>query len=375
LPEANYARTYTAEKSKKSALRGRLSLDNRGPHKGWAHDLGHPPFGHSGEIALNCAMHPYGGFEGNGQTLRLLARLESHTPDAGLNLTRRCLLGVIKYPGFYKDLCRRQFPASLQDWRAFPERAWKPPKCLLDTEQTILRWILEPFPSDDRQRFQEYDSPSMDTHGKTRHKSFDCTIMDCADDIAYGVHDLEDAIALKLFTREDWRQEDIQQKLETTWAQKLKLNDIEARLFDTSGCQRKQAIGGLVHALINAVEIYEEGSFTAPLLRYRASIPGEAGRLLKALKDAVYKRLITRQEVQTLEYRGQVLVLSLFKALSADPKRLLPPSFSQKWEDAPSEDEKMRVVSDYIAGMTDEYATRIYERLFVPRQGSVFERL
>jgi dGTPase len=342
-----------------------------------AHDLGHPPFGHGGEIALNCAMHEHGGFEGNGQTLRLLARLESHTPEVGLNLTRRSLLGVIKYPAFYKDLCQRQAPAPRQDWRAFSGQAWKPPKCLFDTERDILSWILEPFPSDDQQRFQEYNPSSMDTHGKTRHKSLDCSIMECADDIAYGVHDLEDAIALRLFTREDWNQY-IEPKLNMAWARRWELSNIADRLFDPAsgtGYQRKQAIGELVHALINEVAIREEEGFTTPLLRYRAYVQGDAGHLLKALQDAVYKRLITTQEVQTLEYRGQILVLSLFEALAADPKRLLPPAFVQQYKEAPSEDERMRVICDYIAGMTDEYATRIYERLFVPRQGSVFERL
>ncbi|MFB6260123.1 MAG: dGTPase, partial [Thiohalorhabdaceae bacterium] len=66
-----------------------------------AHDLGHPPFGHGGEIALNYMMHDAGGFEGNGQTLRLLGRLEAHTPGYGLDLSRRTLLGVLKYPAPY----------------------------------------------------------------------------------------------------------------------------------------------------------------------------------------------------------------------------------------------------------------------------------
>ena len=70
---------------------------------GLAHDLGHPPFGHGGETALNCAMADYGGFEGNGQTLRILTRLESHTLENGLDLTRRTLLGVLKYPAPYSN--------------------------------------------------------------------------------------------------------------------------------------------------------------------------------------------------------------------------------------------------------------------------------
>jgi dGTPase len=62
-----------------------------------AHDLGHPPFGHGGEVALNRCMLPYGGFEGNGQTLRIIAKLEKYPEAHGMNLTRRAVLGVIKY--------------------------------------------------------------------------------------------------------------------------------------------------------------------------------------------------------------------------------------------------------------------------------------
>ena len=63
-----------------------------------AHDIGHPPFGHGGEVALNYCMREYGGFEGNGQTLRILGKLDKYTEKHGLNPTRRMLLGVLKYP-------------------------------------------------------------------------------------------------------------------------------------------------------------------------------------------------------------------------------------------------------------------------------------
>ena len=79
---------------------------------GLSHDLGHPPFGHGGESALNYAMRDYGGFEGNGQTLRILSKLESHTPEYGLDLTRRNLLGVLKYPVSYSRLCKKNLPKA-----------------------------------------------------------------------------------------------------------------------------------------------------------------------------------------------------------------------------------------------------------------------
>ena len=74
-----------------------------------AHDIGHPPFGHGGEVALNYCMRDYGGFEGNGQTLRILGKLDKYTADHGLNPTRRMLLGVLKYPASYNDLVNDDF--------------------------------------------------------------------------------------------------------------------------------------------------------------------------------------------------------------------------------------------------------------------------
>src|SRR3546814_19986976 len=70
------------------------------------HDLGHPPFGHGGEVALNFAMRDHGGFEGNGQTLRILSKLELFSEGFGSNLTRRTLLGTLKYPVPYSKIGR-----------------------------------------------------------------------------------------------------------------------------------------------------------------------------------------------------------------------------------------------------------------------------
>ena len=69
----------------------------------FAHDIGHPPFGHGGEAALNYCMREHGGFEGNGQTLRILSKLDKYTDIHGLNPTRRMLLGVLKYPSSYEE--------------------------------------------------------------------------------------------------------------------------------------------------------------------------------------------------------------------------------------------------------------------------------
>ncbi|MEA3647969.1 dGTP triphosphohydrolase, partial [Acinetobacter baumannii] len=80
-----------------------------------AHDLGHPPFGHGGEVALNFCMRNYGGFEGNGQTLRILSTLDKYTEKNGLNPTRRLLLGVLKYPASYTNTVYEGFYGKTPD--------------------------------------------------------------------------------------------------------------------------------------------------------------------------------------------------------------------------------------------------------------------
>ncbi len=348
-----------------------------------AHDLGHPPFGHGGEIALNYMMRDAGGFEGNGQTLRLLARLEAHTPGYGLDLTRRTLLGVLKYPAPYGRVTRRPAGETPGDDALLRVRAgdWKPPKCYLDTEAEVVAWVTGDLPPGDAAGLGRLlREPDADGPGRTAEKGFDTSIMEIADDIAFGVHDLEDAIALDLIGRGALEAE-VGGLLAGEWARGRGLEGVLDRLFpragdvDEAGAWRKQAIGSLVHAFLASVQAEEEAGFRAPLLRYRARLQPEAQALLDVLKGFVSREVIQATTVQTLEYRGQQIVMRLFAALASDPGRLLTAGFRRQWQEAESEAAGLRVVCDYIAGMTDEYATRMYERLFLPRQGTVFERL
>lgn len=160
---------------------------------GCTHDFGHPPFGHGGEVALNYCMRDAGGFEGNGQTLRILGRLETFSAHAGANLTRRTMLGVLKYPVAFSRVRNPALSPALLDRpttiKVLDGAACKPPKCYHDSEQDIVDWVLEPLSASDREIFQSF-TQQANKHGKPLHKSLDCSIMDAADDIAYGVHDL-----------------------------------------------------------------------------------------------------------------------------------------------------------------------------------------
>ena len=344
---------------------------------GLAHDLGHPPFGHGGETALNCAMADYGGFEGNGQTLRILTLLESHSPENGLDLTRRTLLGVLKYPVPYANLCKTSSPdATDKSVNLNFQQTWKPPKCFLDTEQEVFNWILAPLSNTDQVHFCEYTRPTTQSHGRSLHKALDTSLMNLADDIAYGVHDFEDGIVLRLLTREHWQE--VAQKLDPKWAEKNNLLQIETMLFtrtDNSGYSRRQAVGALVHALISSAELKLNDEFEEPLLGWNVILPEEPQRFLKALKETVSRHVIQLNTVQAATFKGRKIVLSLFDALSAEPEMLLPSSFQLLWKEAKSDLQQKRIICDFIAGMTDQYANRFYERLFLPGHGSVFDRI
>ena len=344
---------------------------------GLAHDLGHPPFGHGGETALNCAMADYGGFEGNGQTLRILTRLESHTPENGLDLTRRTLLGVLKYPAPYSNLCSTSTPETTdKSVNLNFQHTWQPPKCFLDTEQEVFNWILAPLSNSDQVRFCEYTHPTTHSHGRSVHKALDTSLMNLADDIAYGIHDFEDGIVLRLLTPEHWQEVALQ--LDQKWAEKNDLLKIETKLFtrtDNSGYSRRQAVGALVHALISSAELKLNEEFEEPLLGWNVVLPEEPQRFLKALKEMVSRHVIQLNTVQAATFKGRKIVLSLFDALSAEPEMLLPSSFQLLWKEAKSDLQQKRIICDFIAGMTDQYANRFFERLFLPGHGSVFDRI
>lgn len=331
-----------------------------------AHDLGHPPFGHGGEQALNDAMLNFGGFEGNGQTLRIICKLEDRDPEYGLNPTRRAVLGVIKYPMPYSAL------RALGD---APQR--KPPKCFHDDEIDIFDWVMKPFTKDDRDEFSKLQiQPTENAHGKTKYKSFDTSILELADDIAYGVHDFEDGVALGLITEDDLNP--LSEEIDHKWAHRHGL-PLKKHAFhkycklDSSA--RKRMTGAWVNALITSVHVLKRDEFVHPLLAYNAALEEPAHEALEILKKIVIQRVIKIQTVQTLEYCGKRMVSQVFDALNSDPERLMSRKFALKWKAQESETKKARTVCDYVAGMTDEYATKMYERLFMPREGHVFDRL
>lgn len=325
----------------------------------FAHDIGHPPFGHGGESALHIELWEAGGFEGNAQTLRVLTRLEKYKrPGWGINPTRRLILAVLKYPVPYS----RFFSESVRD---------KPPKCYFDEEQEIVDWALTGFCESDRLHLAETDAK-----GKALHRSFDCSLMELADDIAYGVHDIEDIVARGLAVPDDFSTalkdafDEVGGELVTNCGP-LRAATL-LRGLSSGSFERKQAIGTLVSAFCTAVKVVEVPEFEHPLLRFKVALPPAHHTVLTQLKTMAFRLVIRRAAVQQLERRGQRIVRDLFRAVLEDPEELIP---RQAWEDGDATASRSRRVCDYVAGMTDSYAEKVYRRLFLPGFGSSGDEL
>lgn len=341
------------------------------------HDIGHPPFGHGGEVALNFMMREHGGFEGNAQTLRLLTKIEDCYGKYGLDLTRRALLGILKYPAPRSRVCAPAKPFLPENiFRSIRINDWLPPKAFYDSESAIVEWVLAPFTGGDAERFMSLRcEPNGLQHGKTAYHSLDCSIMDTADDIAYGVHDLEDAIHLRLIQRDALATEAFKEVI----SQIPSLPNFDAMiggLFASDVAKRKDIIGKLVNYFITATELVQQNrDFEHAILSHQAVLKPEAQRLLEYFKECIYEKVIDSQEARTFEHGGQMVVLRLFEAIESNPQSLLDEKNRRLWLAAADDADAHRLICDYIANMTDEYAYRMHERLFGFNTRTIFERL
>ena len=333
----------------------------------FAHDIGHPPFGHGGETALNYMMAEQGGFEGNAQTFRILTKLEPYTENAGMNLTRRTLLGVVKYPALL-DVASPQY-SELNFSRNIDPRFvrihdWIPGKGIFRDDLKMFNWLLENLSENDRTLFCQFkkvrENPAESLH--TRFKSLDCSIMELADDIAYGVHDLEDAIVTGVVNPHQWQAAHAALKqIPSAWLHE-NIDSISQRLFSDKHFERKQAIGALVNFFITNVRWKLTANFDEPLLRYNAELPPEVIAALGVFKKFVWDYVIRNVDTQRIEYKGQRMLTEMFQIFESDPERLLPRNTANRWRNAPEEGKK-RIICDYIAGMSDAHALRVYQQL------------
>ena len=315
-----------------------------------AHDLGHPPFGHNGEQALDEVARGIGGFEGNAQTLRLLTRLEakrSH-PDgqpAGLNLTRATLDATVKYPWR-----RGESAAVTTKFGVYPEDA------------AVFDWLREDAPAGRR--------------------CVEAQAMDWADDVAYSVHDVEDAIALRRVDPRVFGSEEqmlpVFAKAQELYAADLTDTDLAAarqRLLGT-GCipdrhdgtrhdlaLLKDMTSRLVGRFVGAVERATRQRFgDGELTRYAAElvVPDGVRAECALLKAVAAHYVMYLDERLTAMAEQRAVVRDLAQALLDKPEDRLDPAYLQDFAAAGDDAGRLRAVVDQVASWTDVRAVAMH---------------
>ena len=329
-----------------------------------AHDIGHPPFGHSGENFLHAKMKGgNGGFGANPQNLRVVTFLEAKYLDSGLDLTRAALDGLIKYPEIYD-------PARLED-----------SKFTYKSDEPLVDWIKNGIK--DRAR-----------------TPLEAQLADWADQMAYSVNDIEDIVRAGLLQFTEVRirakeiSEDVCKKLKraaerigsepkyvpaitSNDAIQALANELEERYakpgeFRQRKANLKEWTSKTIKALKTGCKIVSSGN-DEPSVRYRyeLKVGHEARALAAVLKSTANLLVFNDPRVTTLEAKGKYIIGRLFDEFCTDT-RLLPLDFQELIRSGKF-GAKERLVADFIAGMTDRYAYAYYKRLFDPGIGSFYE--
>ena len=280
-----------------------------------AHDLGHTPFGHAGQDALNGCMAPHGGFEHNLQSLRVVDQLEERYPAYdGLNLTFETREGILKH-------CSRR-NAEL---------------------------IEQSEPGGVARRFLDRSQPGLEAQ-----------LCNLADAIAYNAHDIDDGVRSGLITLVQLQSVELFERFrvetlaeypdlaEPSRARRLLYETIRrmlsAQVYDVIAATR-QALSQAAPASA------DEARLAGPLLRFSPAMHAQS----TALKQFLFAQLYRHPQVMQMTRQAQIVVRELFEAYSAQPSEM-PPEHAARPDAA-------RAVADYIAGMTDRFAGREHERL------------
>ena len=291
-----------------------------------AHDLGHTPFGHTGEDALSALMEPYGGFDHNAQAIRIVTHLERHYAEYdGLNLTWETLEGIAKHNG----------PVTGD-----------------------LPWALA--------EYQQQHDLELDTYA-----SAEAQVAAISDDVAYNHHDLHDGLRAELFSTDELAELPI-------------LNDCFARVDhlypDLNYYRRRHEalrrfFGVLVEDVIAVAEeqIAELNPQSATDIRHaghqmiRFSDPLFAD--LKVIRQFLFDRMYRAPSVVEMRKQVTAMIEELFPFFMANPEQL-PKQWRKDVEEVTSETALARIVSDYIAGMTDRFAIQCHDRFLTGETSS-----
>jgi len=321
---------------------------------GLAHDIGHPPFGHNGEDALDSVSGACGGFEGNAQTLRILTRLEAKVvwpsgEPAGLNLTRAVLDASCKYP--------------------WPRRDGTPKFGVYDADLAAFGWLRTGIPDGRR--------------------CLEAQVMDWADDVAYSVHDVEDGVhaglirlahvdaaaraalctvAASLYSQHsaDQLAPVLDELLDLPTLRDLAGYDGSYLAQAAAKRATSELTGRFAGAAVQATRAaYGVGPFT----RYAAElvVPAAIGAECALLK-ALAAHYVMRTPGSVARQSGQRrLLVELVEAISADAPGTLDRGLAPAWEVARDDSERLRVVIDQVAQLTDSSAVAWHRRLTFAR--------
>jgi dGTPase len=311
-----------------------------------AHDLGHPPFGHNGEQALDTLSRDIGGFEGNAQTLRVLTRLEPKVIDpqtgqgAGLNLTRASLDAAAKYP--------------------WARGGWPPGTApgkfgVYDDDLPVFEWLRQPAPD--------------------ARRCLEAQVMDLADDVAYSVHDVEDAVvgghldpravtdgeAITQVSRQvrAWYLPDVEDDEVAEAVARLRSLPGWVTRYDGSWralAALKNLTSQLIGRFTRAAEAATRERFgPGRLTRYGADVVVPRPTLVEitTLKGLAAVYVMTTEDRQPLYVRQRELLTALVGHLNASAPEALEPPFAATWQEARDDATRRRVVLDQVASLTD----------------------
>ncbi len=309
-----------------------------------AHDLGHPPFGHNGETALDAAASDIGGFEGNAQTLRLLSRLEAKAFDAegrsvGLNLTRATLSACVKYPWG-----RGEAPDGWDEGKfgAYAD------------DHEVFTWLRDGAPA--------------------QRRPIEAQVMDLSDDIAYSVHDVEDGVVGGFFTLDpaeldtaavfevgrDWYDpQATPARLDAALGRLQALQEWPAGAVGGGRAARAE-LKSLTSALIGRFATAAQSATverwgTGPLVRYEADleVPTDTRDEITVLKALAAHYVMRTHQRATVQDRQRELLTALVTVLGASEGRDLEADFAQDFAAAVDDAGRRRVVIDQVASLTD----------------------
>ena len=340
-----------------------------------AHDLGHPPFGHLAETVLDDKSR-YASFEGNAQSFRIVTRLalrssvlpQSDAIPVGLNLTRRTLNGILKYPWLREE----EPPERADKWGAYP-----------DGDRRAFDWAREGYPEGER--------------------TLEACLMDWADDVTYAVHDMDDffragLIPLERLTGGDARErarfldylrgfaKKVKQgtpggdpdRLIATANRLLDESPLSSIDFPFSGRTEERASlrelsSQLIGAYVSAPQLRDLGPSRVAL-----EIDDEIVEQVVVLKRLTWFYVIDRPSLAVIQRGQKQIITALFQmysnAVTKDELHVLPPLYAERVEASASGASRERVVIDLIASMTEESATEIYRQRAGVSSGSLLAK-